>query len=234
MLRLLTDNMVKRAIKVLREEGVKSFWFKLLSEMNCYRRTIFLERSLEVPIAEIKLPLPVAIDLLKENEVDEYVKFRVGASPSRTADRLGAGRLCFVARHEGQIISSAWAAIHRAWIFYLVCQITLAEDEVYFYDAFTKPEFRGQYVSPAIRAEMMRHFRDAGYRRIIISVIPENKVGLQVSLKVGSRPFGIRGYIKIGPWRWDFMTNKRYDSIVMDLVGLATIWAFACGQLWYI
>ncbi|MGE5442981.1 MAG: hypothetical protein ACM3SR_00055 [Ignavibacteriales bacterium] len=106
MLRLSTDNVAKQAIRVLREDSIKSFWFKLLSEMNCYHRTIFLERSLELPISEVKARLPVAIDLLKKNEVYEYVKFRAAASSPRTADRLGAGRLCFVARHEGQIISA--------------------------------------------------------------------------------------------------------------------------------
>ena len=213
MLKLLTGNLVK-AIKVLREEGIKSFWFKLLSEMNCYRRAIFLERLLEVPISETKASLPVAIDLLKKNEVDEYVKFRVGASPSRTADRLGAGRLCFVARHEGQIISACWATIHGIWYPYLACEIRPALNEVYAYDGSTKPDFRGHSIFPGILAEMMRYFRAVGYGRMIIGVEPENKSSLGAIRKAGFHPFGIMGYIKIGPWRREFYkTNKRCGSI---------------------
>ncbi len=209
----LTGNAFKETVRALREEGIKSFWFKLLSEI-CYRRVILLERSPEETL-EIKPPFGVTISLLKKNEADEYLAFRTEVDPFRIADRLNAENWCFIARHEGQLIASAWAAIHRAWISYLACQITLAQDEVYFYDAFTRPDFRGQSLSPAVRAEMTRYFRAAGYRRIITWVIPENKLGLQVSLNVGSRPFGMMGYIKIGPWRWDFrrINKRKYDSI---------------------
>jgi hypothetical protein len=46
---------------------------------------------------------------------------------------------------------------HRIWIPYLTCEIYLAQDEVYIYDSFTKPNFRRQYVSLAIQTEMMRY-----------------------------------------------------------------------------
>jgi GNAT superfamily N-acetyltransferase len=209
----LTGNAVKEAIRALREEGLKGFWFKLLSEI-CYRRVILLERSPEETL-ETKPPFGVTISLLKKTEVDEYLAFHTEANPSRIADRLIAENWCFIARYEGQLIASAWAAIQRAWISYLACQISLAEGEVYFYDAVTRPDFRGQSISPIIRAEMTRYFQNAGYRRIITAVLPENKLGLQVSRKVGSRPFGMRGYIKIGPWRWDFrrINKRKYDSI---------------------
>ncbi len=212
---LADNNVAKRAIRVLREEGIKSFWFKLLSEMNCYRRAILFERSLEVPILEVRPHLSVAIGLLKKNEVDEYVKFRAGASPSRTADRLGAGRLCFVARYEGKIISACWATIHKIWSPYLVCEIRPALNEVYIYDGFTKPDFRNQSIFPAILAEMMRYFRGAGCRRMIVGVVPENKPSLAAMRKVGFRHFETMGYIKIGPWRWAFY-DKRYGSIMVD------------------
>ena len=204
MLKLMTGNIVKRATKVLREEGIKSFWFKLLSEIGCYRRVLLLERLLEEPISEVKPTLPVTVDLLKKNEVDEYDAFRTIVSPSRTLDRLNAGRLCFVARHERQVISACWATIHVILTPYSACEIQLAKDEAYVYDGFTKPDFRGQSIFPAILAEMIKYFRAAGYRRMILGIVPENNPSLWAIRKVGFRLFGTMGYIKIGQWRQDF------------------------------
>jgi hypothetical protein len=66
--------------------------------------------------------------------------------------RLDAGHWCWVARYKGQLISVSWAAIHQNYNPYLVCEILLAQDEVYVYDAFTRPDFRSRGVLPMILA----------------------------------------------------------------------------------
>ena len=200
--------MIDRILGVLREEGVKSFWFKLLGDVG-YRRLLLLERPLQEPIAEVSPRLPVTIDLLKMTEVAEYLKFRVETTSCEVMDQLNAGHWCFVARHEGQIVAVSWAADRCAWIFYLACEIRLLDGEVYVYDSFTRPDFRGQAVSPAIRTEMIRYFRAADYQRMILGTVPENHANLQAVRKVGFRPFGVMGYIKIGPWRRDFYRTNR-------------------------
>jgi GNAT superfamily N-acetyltransferase len=205
--------MLKRAIEILKEEGIRSFWFQLLGKIG-YRRLLLRERLLEEPIPEVKPNLPVTIELLKKTELDEYLKFRIRVDPSLIMDWLNAGHCCFVARYKGQIISACWAATHRAWIYFLAREIRLAPDEVYIYDAFTKSDFRGQSIFPAILAEMVRYFRAAGYRQMTIGVVPENKPSLWAMRKVGFRHFGIVGYIKIGPWRRDFYrTSKMVRSL---------------------
>ena len=205
---LIKSKVVGQVINVLREEGVKSFWFKLLGDVG-YRRLLLLERPLQEPIAEVSPRLPVTIDLLKMTEVAEYLKFRVETTSCEVMAQLNAGHWCFVARHEGRIVAASWAADRRAWIFYLACEIRLLDGEVYVYDSFTRPDFRGQAVSPAIRTEMIRYFRAAGYRRMILGTVPENHANLQAVRKVGFRPFGVMGYIKIGPWRRDFYRTNR-------------------------
>jgi len=51
---------------------------------------------------------------------------------------------------------------------------------------------------------MIKYFRAAGYRRMILGIVPENNPSLWAIRKVGFRPFGTMGYIKIGQWRQDF------------------------------
>jgi L-amino acid N-acyltransferase YncA len=199
---------MQRAIEVLRDEGVKSLWFRILGE-TVYRRVVLMERLLHEPIAEMTARLPVVIDLLKDTEADEYAGFRPGVDPSEIRRRLAAGQWAFVARHEGYIVHAGWAVAEQAWIDYLACQIGLAADEVYQYESFTAPDFRGKNCAAVRVAEMMRYFRDAGYWRMVAVVMPENTPAFRPMEKMGYRPFGVMGYVKIGRWRRNFCRVSR-------------------------
>jgi RimJ/RimL family protein N-acetyltransferase len=109
-----------------------------------------------------------------------------------------------VARHQGRIVSARWATANPIWIDYLSCEFRLAAGEVYSYDLFTRPDFRGHTVSPVTSAAMLRYFRTAGYRRAVGTVLPENHPSLRAIAKTGYRPYGLIGYVKIGPWKWHF------------------------------
>jgi SAM-dependent methyltransferase len=174
-----------------------------------YRRVVLMERLLGEPIAELTARFPVAIDLLKETEVDEYTSFRPDADPLEICRRLEAGQWCFVARHEGRIVHACWAATGRAWIDYLGCAITLAPDEVYQYDSFTAPDVRGRNLAAVRVIVAARYFRQANYRRLVAVVVPENTLAFRPLEKAGYRPFGVMGYVKISRWRWNFCRVNR-------------------------
>jgi len=101
----------------------------------------------------------------------------------------------------------------RHWtrrIEYLSTTITLAPDEVCSYDVFTSPAFRGLGASPARMLEMMRYFRDRGYRCLIGAILPENTSSLRLGEKVGWAPLiGVIGYVGLGPWRHVFCRIDR-------------------------
>lgn len=197
-------NGIKRSYKVFREEGFKSFWFRFLAEI-CYRRLLLFEQMLKEPFPKLTTRLPMVIDLLNESEVAEYLAFRTDEySRNSVLDRFKADHWCFVARYRGKIISASWAAINCVKNSYLGCEIRLLGDEVYVYDSFTRQEYRGKVVSPAIRAEMMQYFYLNGYRKMIIGVVPENYKNLSAIGKLGFKPFAMMGYIKLGTWRQDF------------------------------
>ena len=203
---------LKRAVKILKDDGIKSLSLKLLDETGIYRRVLLLERPLDQITPNIKPTIPVKIDLLKETEIDEYLTLYTGPNPSPAPGRFSSGHLCFVARYDGQIISASWASTEKAWSHYLSSEILLKQDEVYVFDSFTKPDFRGLSISPAVREEMIRYFCSAGYRRMIIAVIPENRSNIRAVQKVGFSPFGIMGYIKVGPWRWNFHKVNKIEG----------------------
>jgi hypothetical protein len=193
----------RRAIEVLQQEGPQSLWFKVLSE-TVYRRVILLERLLDEPEAEVTPGVPVDVGLLKETEIDEYVGLRPEADPAAIRRRFAGGHLCFAVRHQERLVSVVWVTTGQAWIDYLDREIQPAGDEVYPYESFTAPDMRGQNLASVRSTRIQRHFKDAGYRRFIVAVTPENTPSLRHTVKVGHRPFGVMGYIKLGPWRYDF------------------------------
>lgn len=198
-----SGNTVGRAMVVLRSEGFKSFWFKLLGEIG-YRRLLLLERSLAQPISDFTPRLPVRIDALKESEVADYLAFRPETARTRVSEALWAGQTCFTARHEGRIVSAAWITSRRAWIDYLGCELELDADEAYLSDAFTLPAYRGQGIAPALCLQQLRHLRQAGYRRVIRGTVPENQSALHAHAKSGFRPVAMLGSLRMGPWRRSF------------------------------
>ena len=196
-----------RAHTVLREEGIKSLWFKILGE-TVYRRVILAQRLLSEPIPKCTARLPIAVGLLKEVEIDEYLHLRPDTDRRTVQQRLATGHLCFVVRHQNRLVSAAWVAIQRVWIDYLACEIELAPDEVYPYESFTAADIRGQDIALARSAHMLQHLASAGYRRVVVTIMPENTPSLRQAEKAGCHLFGTMGYVKLGGWRRDFCRVK--------------------------
>jgi predicted GNAT family acetyltransferase len=201
----------QRASEILREEGLKTLWFKILGE-TVSRRVLLLERTLLEPIPDVITRLPVTIGLLKTAEIAEYMEFREGTPLHEVQRRLDAGHSCFVARYQGCLVSTSWAAIRQAWMHYLSREVPIAPGEVYIYDSFTKTDLRGRGVSQAVGVEMLRHFHRAGYKLAVRAISPENRASLQAAAKTGYRFYGVMGYVNIGPWRRDLYRTDRKEG----------------------
>jgi ribosomal protein S18 acetylase RimI-like enzyme len=196
-------NAGRRAIAVLRDEGLKSFWFKLASELG-YRRLLLLERPLAQSIPELEPAVPLRIDTLKPSEVDDHLAFRPEMARACVLDRLRSAQVCFVARHESRIVSACWATTQTAWVEFLACGIAAAVGEVYLFDAFTLPDYRGQRAAPALCTHQLKHFQRAGVRRAIRATLPENVPALRAHAKCGFISFALIRRLRIGPWQCVF------------------------------
>jgi GNAT superfamily N-acetyltransferase len=192
-----------RARQVLREEGLKSLWFKVLAELG-YRRVALLVRELEESPADVVTRVPVQVGRLQPTEIEDYLKLRPKADPDDIRQRLASGQLCFVARAGQRIIHVCWIATGRAWIAYLSREIQLAPDEVYAYESFTAPGFRGSNVPAARSAYMRQTLHRLGYRRSVVVVAPENRPAYRAVEKAGYRRVGLLRTIWIGKWQQQF------------------------------
>ena len=197
------NRILTRMREVVRAEGYRSLWFKILGE-TVYRRVLLVERSLAEPIPTIEPLAPTTVGLLDAADLDAYLAFRPDTSRDELARRLAAGDVCFVARQAGRIIAVTWAATERGWTRYLGCQIALGPDEVYTYDWLTAPAFRKHHVASQLTVACLRYFRERGYRRMIYAMAPEKYNQRRGQTGTGFRAYCMLGYVRIGPYRWRF------------------------------
>jgi ribosomal protein S18 acetylase RimI-like enzyme len=196
-------NLARRALAVLRDEGFASFGFKVASTLG-YRRLMLLERPLEGTPPRLACGLALGIELLAPRDVDDYLAFRPESARERILDRLRAGQACFVARHEGSVVSACWATTQPAWSEYLACEIAVAAGEVFMFDAFTQSEYRGRGIAPALCAQQLIHYAQAGLCRATRAVLPENVPAWRAHAKAGFRPYAVIRTLRIGPWQRRF------------------------------
>lgn len=198
-----SPHRISNALKILRSEGFVSLYFRVLAR-TVYRRAIFLELLLNGREVAPSTDLPVTVEELPADRIHEYLVFHPETTPAEAHARLAEGQKCFVVRLERKIIHSGWAAVGSVWIRHIAQRITLAPDEVYTYESYTAPAYRGLNLAGAKIVHIARLFHAAGYRRLKCIVVPENTSGLQPVLKMGYRPLAIIGQIQIGPWRHNF------------------------------
>jgi ribosomal protein S18 acetylase RimI-like enzyme len=193
----------RRAIEVLKEEGIRALFFRVLGE-TIYRRVLVVEFPSSVLIPTIQPRVPARIERLEESQVGDYLSFQPDSNRSEIRNRFSQEHWCFVAWDEGQIVAAVWASPRFAKIDYLARQIDLAPHDAYMYELSTLPQFRRAFIGSALVVNILRFSRASGYSRLLAVVVPENKPGWKFLLRQGFRPLGKMGYLKIGPWRREF------------------------------
>jgi ribosomal protein S18 acetylase RimI-like enzyme len=194
---------ISRAWSVWRNEGPRSFWFKLCAELG-YHRLLVLERSLADPIPDFEPRLAVSVQRLDRGDLDDYLAARPDTPRTRVLERLDAGDACFVARHEGAVVASCWVATRRARAAYVGWDVELPAGVAYLYDAYTAPAHRGAGVAKALCLHQLRQLRAAGLSRATRMTLPWNRPALRLHTGCGFRVVGVRGRLELGSWRRDF------------------------------
>ena len=201
---------LRRARDVRREQGPGGLLYGVLAQVG-YRRLWIFELDLAAPPPEVDLKGRIDLAELSPEAVVELSAFRPPTPTTSFLDRLEDGHRCFVARTEGGIIASQWAAVNRLEAEWLGADLHLAADEACSYDSYTAPDARGLGVGPALRAAMARELREAGLRRLIATILPENRAGLRIVEKLDYGRIGTLHSLGKGTQRrtWSHMTAGR-------------------------
>jgi len=130
-----------RAGVVLREEGLRSFWFKVLGE-TVYRRMVVME--LLVPLERRPTGPPVAgavLRLVRQDDLDAYADLRGGHAEARKA--LALGERCLGTWLDGRLLTTHWFADRVARIEPLGRTIPLEHGEAYSTESSSRPTLAG-------------------------------------------------------------------------------------------
>ncbi len=196
---VMGDGLPARAWRSLRDEGLRSAWFRFLDTLG-YRRLYVLRRSLDVPIPACPSRLPLCMEWLTPEGVDAYHSFRAGND--NAAMLLADGDRCLIARHGGRIVGALWGSNHRALDEHLDRDLPLALGEAFQYNTYTSAAERGQGVASALSAAWLRQMRAEGCTAALTLVLPENLAALMAYARASYEITAIVRTLRLGPWRY--------------------------------
>jgi GNAT superfamily N-acetyltransferase len=198
------NDLLRRGLRVLREEGLRAFLLRLLDWAGIYRRLELVSHPLEL-IRDIRPTVPVTTGQLESSAVSEYIAFRPDQDAEEIKHRFDRGDLCFVARHEDRIVSACWLMLNRAYAEYLDREFEVGMNLVFPHDGFTLPEYRRQKVIHHLGEHIARYLKENGFAGVVMALHPSNTAALQGAATGRFKTVGSVGFVKIGPWRRDFV-----------------------------
>ncbi len=156
-------------------------------------RELRLDRD---PIS-IKPRVPAVIRWIRPEEWGDVIALRPFLTEEVIRLRLANGhRFCGV-EVDGRIVHVRVVAVEKAFNGYLDIVFPLSPREVYFYEAYTLPEYRGKRISPAASLWVAAEMRKAGYERVLAFIYPHNRPAIQANVRGGFRQVGHIGYVEV-------------------------------------
>lgn len=209
--------ILRRAVQVLKEDGLRSLWFKVWGELG-YRRVALFVRDLDAAPLQVVAAHPLELGTLGAASLSDYLALRPGSTAAEVQRRWATGQECFTARHHGRLVHVCWAARGHAWIDYLSREIQLAPDEVYSYESLTASDARGYNAAAARATYMQATLLRAGVRRFVAVAVPDNKPAVRALEKAGYRRAGTLRTIWLGRWRrnWGWLPTRSTDAAYWD------------------
>jgi len=206
--RLSLSGILRRAIEILKHEGLLTLWYRILGE-TVYRRVLVMERSLDEPVPVVESRCAVEMHWLRAEESAACAHFCGVLSEAEVTRRLLEGHRCLVAEASGQIVHARWVATSRAWVEYLKLDFPLAPGQAYMYQAYTAPEIQGRYLASAAMATVLRRLQEEGFRRAFCCLQPDRVIAYAPPFKNGFLPVAWLGWVRLGPWRRVFRRPVR-------------------------
>lgn len=116
-----------------------------------------------------------------------------------------------MAFHNAQPVGYLFATTKDCWIGEIESWLIMRPREVYLYDAFTHPAYRGKYIYATLMHRAGDFFRQRGYSHALIFARAHNTYSIKGIESCGFSEYGSVRRLKLfGRNMWDFRIMERY------------------------
>jgi GNAT superfamily N-acetyltransferase len=215
---------------------VRSRLQRALAHPFGFRRLLVRELRLNEDLPSIEPRVPATLCRLGPEDWSDLIALRPFLTEEVIRLRLSNGHRFYGARVDGRTVHVQAMAVGKAFNSFLDIVFPLSPVEIYFYEAYTLPEYRGQHISPAVTVWAAAEMRKAGYERALVFIYPHNRPALQANARQGFRQVGHFGYVDLlGVRRYFYWSRgggfervpnrllvRKQSLVPMDIQG--TIW----------
>lgn len=180
------------------------------------RRVLVVAADLTADPPEVEVPLRVEVRRITATDIPAYCLLRPDEAAATVQARLDLGHHCFAIFCDATMVHAAWAATGRAYVPYLRRDLLLAPEDLYIYDSYTAPAYRGLGLAPLRHHHMRRHYRGLGLRRAVGVIAVENRAGLRVMDRLEFRRIGLYTCWRFG--RWQRVRQETYADEPLPLL----------------
>ena len=149
----------------------------------------------DIPVYSAQIELEYRT--LEESDATSYLKLRPDQTQAMYEHRLGIGNQCYSAWHQGVLVDVCWAAAGSVFVDYLNRELVLNPGDIYSFDSFTSPDYRGRGVYMARNSWQARANQDQGFRRSVALVPYENYAAWVILSRSGLKHAGTFHYIRL-------------------------------------
>lgn len=121
--------------------------------------------------------------------------------------RLEEGKMCFGAKHAGELAAFSWCDMDR--FNFKSLEFPLRKNEAYLFDAYTFDSFRGRGLAPYLRYQLYKELAKLGRHRLYSISERFNASSLKFKKKLNAEVIGSGLYIDIlRKWRFSSIGEK--------------------------
>ena len=140
------------------------------------------ERRLDAPAPSSVVPPGVEVRVVDQ----PLAAGDVGASwHPQAAERLRDGQAYAIAHHEAEVVAYCWLAFTPVWVGEIGHAVVPGPEDVYLYDAFTMPGWRGRGLFSAMISPLLALARSRHRKRALIFVDAGNRASRRAIERAG-------------------------------------------------
>lgn len=159
----------------------------------------WFERDLTVPIQPSVSAIPVDVCFDSERTIrwirEHGERWMYNSREIDVARR--ENHLFACARRGDAVVGFVKAGIGRVYVEDYRRELTLEPKQVFFYDVYVLPAYRGQDIAPYLTRQVMRRLKERGFKKAKLHIPPWNKASLRAAGKNGFRKVSYVRFVRI-------------------------------------